>query len=427
MKYDFDSYFMYESTPQVTLTIRLKVVLKEKVNGDVLTKAAQTAFRRFPYYAKTLRIDEQGGHVLEPSDAPIVVKEEADDPVTLGSDETNYLFFCITYRDKSVYFNASHSFCGGCGALFWVKTTLLQYVSDLYHKEIDAEGILTPDTPVLPGETALPDLATLPNDEPLGGPPEGPSWFPMEDAMAAYTNPSLHAVMYPIQIGQKELMDYARQHDGTPNSILCVAMFKALSRLLRNDSKVTHISGKIACNYRSDVGCPDTYRDLVRLFRIRYRKDMADQDMERLSTVTRGSMYVQMEPELSWQEYRKLVAFREGIDSAGSHEEKVRYAREHSLLRETSRDSYSISYAGNSSWGGLAEYVDEVYSFADGHLMLEVNALPDKFCICFQQIIPGEKYLNAFLQVLDEEGIKYAVGPMEEKKLPRIRLPHCPA
>ena len=63
--------------------------------------------------------------------------------------------------------------------------------------------------------------------------------------------------------------------------------------------KAKQISAGIVCNYRKDVGCPETYRDLVRVLHARYLPSMKDWPIEKLSTVTSGSMYLQMQPEHS--------------------------------------------------------------------------------------------------------------------------------
>ncbi len=54
--------------------------------------------------------------------------------------------------------------------------------------------------------------------------------------------------------------------------------------------------------------------------------------------------------------------------------------------------------------------------------MLEVNATEDRFCISFQTLIRGDFYLDAFLKVLEEEGIPYEVGEKEMSRLPQIQL-----
>ena len=43
--------------------------------------------------------------------------------------------------------------------------------------------------------------------------------------------------------------------------------------------------------------------------------------------------------------------------------------------------------------------------------------------ISFEQFTDDRKYLDAFLQVLDEEGISYTAGEAEPTGLPGIQLP----
>ncbi len=424
MKYDFDSYLLYEVTPAVAYTVRIRVQMKEPVDGEQLSRAAKKAFRRFWYFAKTVRMGADGAYLLKNTIAPIVVKEETDSRVILGSEETNGLYFCVTYRDKTIYFNFSHNFCGGSGSLPWVQATLWQYLTDRDHKKIDADGIKTPYSPVFPRELAHPDAEKLPDDEPLGGYKGGDSYVHMDEYMTYFGDPSIGTMYYPIEICNKDLMKYAKENDGSPNSIICAMMFRALSRVYQDKPEAAQISGKIICNYRKDVGCPETYRDMVRMLHVKYTSEMADWSIEKLSTTARGSMYLQMQPEFSVQEYKRLMEFRNGIDEQKTFPKKVEYALNNSLLRKDINDTYTISYVGNLAWGGLAEYIDSIYSITDGHLMLEVNSLPEKFCISFQQFNnTGRKYLDAFLQVLDEERIPYTVGEAEKSNMPGIQLP----
>ncbi len=423
MKHEFDSYLLYEVTPAIAYTVKVKVRLNEPIDGELLRRAAERAFRRFWYFAKTVRIDSKDAFILENTGMPIIVKEETDQPVVLGSAETNGLYFCVTYREKDVYFNFAHNFCGGCGAMPWIQATLWQYFTDRYHTVINSEGIVKPDDPVYAQEIAYPDAEKLSDDKPMGGYRGGNSYIPMDEYMTYFRDPSAGTVFYPIEIGSTDLIKYAKENDGSPNSILCAMMFKALSRVYRDNPEAAQISGKIICNYRNDVGCPYTYRDLVRMLHVKYTPDMADWSIEKLSTTARGSMYLQMQPELSVQEYKKLIELRDGIDERKTFRDKVEYALSHSLLQRGVSDTFTVSYVGNLSWGGLAEYIESVYSITDGHLMLEINSLPDKFFISFEQFTADKKYLYAFLQVLDEEGISYTVGEAEPTRLPGIQLP----
>ena len=418
MKYDFDSYLLYEVTPSSLYTAKVVVELNVPVNGDILREAAQKAFRRFPYYSRTVRLDDHGAYVLEPCDKPICVFEEGEQ-VVLGTEQTNRLLFAITYSPSTVYFNFCHNFCGGCGAMPWIKSTLWHYLTDEGYA-IDSEGILTPDSPIPPEETAVPDPESFPEEEVIGRYTGGDSYVPIKDYLPYLTNPSKGGqVYYPITIDKSALMRFARENDGSPNSILSAAMFRMSSRVF---PKAKQISCGIVCNYRKDVGCPDTYRDLVRVLHARYLPSMKDWPIEKLSTVTRGSMYLQMQPEISRETYRQVVAYRDTIDKIPGKALKTAYALKNSPLRNGVKDTFNVSYVGNVDWGGLSEYVEEVFSLTEGHLMLEVNSARDKICIAFQVLNRDEDFIREFLKVLDEEGISYEIGEMMESRLPQISI-----
>ena len=78
-------------------------------------------------------------------------------------------------------------------------------------------------------------------------------------------------------------------------------------------------------------------------------------------------------------------------------------------------DTFSISDVGRSGWGSLGGYISEVYitsAQAKGRgIMVEVNTADNCFTIAFMQSFTGEAYINAFLRLLDEAGIKYESCP----------------
>ena len=416
MKYDFDSYLLYEVSKSSMYTAKLKAKLNVPVHAEVLREAAQKAFRRFPYYSRKVLVDEHGAYILEPCEKPICVFEDKDQ-VLLGTEQTNELLFAITYSDDTVIFNFCHNFCGGCGALFWIKATLWQYLTDEGY-EIDPEGILTSDTPITPGETAVPNPDSFPEEEVIGQYKGGDSYVPIKDYLPYLINPAKGGqAYYPITIDKSALMKYARENDGSPNSILSAAMFRMCSRMF---PKAKQYSAGIVCNYRKDVGCPETYRDLVRVLHARYLPGMKDWPIDKLSTVTRGCMYLQMQPEISRATYKKLLEYRDQIDNLPGKTLKAAYALKDSPLRSGVKDTFNVSYVGNVDLGGLSEYIESFFSLTEGHLMLEVNSTADKFCIAFQILNRDENFIREFVKVLEEEGIPYELGEMQDSMLPKV-------
>lgn len=419
-KYDFDSYMLYEIKKRNVYSCKIRVILKEKVNGAVLKEAAPKAFKRFSYYNRTVSVNAEGAYILEDCDKPIVVIE-GDRIVRLGTEETNGLLFAICYENEDIFFVFSHNFCGGCGAMFWVKSTLWQYLTDLGY-EVDKTGILTADTPITPEEMAEPDVTQLPEGEPLGKMDLSmDSFTPRSDYMEISKDPVGSMGYYPVIIPKMALMKYARDNDGSPNSIIAAALFKMYTKAFPNETKFT---GQITNNYRADVGCPDTYKDIVRQMYVQYDAGkMKDWSIEKLSTVTRSRMYIQMQPEVSWAQFKRVEAFRGLIDEQPDLESKADYAVNNSLTTHGIPSSFVISYVGKIFWSGLGPYISGVYSITFGHVMLEVNATDEDFCISFQTIRRDDKYLKEFLEVLDEEGITYRVLDRKLRYLPTIELP----
>ena len=54
----------------------------------------------------------------------------------------------------------------------------------------------------------------------------------------------------------------------------------------------------------------------------------------------------------------------------------------------------------NSISAVLAPYIDGVYTLTFSHLMIEVNATDDDFCISFRTLRRDGKYIKEFLQDL---------------------------
>ena len=89
-KYDYDSYTIYEMKRRPVYAVKIRVILTEQVRGDVLASAATKAFRRFPYYNRTITLSDEA-YIMPPSDKPIVVTD-GDHVVRLGSEESNRLY-----------------------------------------------------------------------------------------------------------------------------------------------------------------------------------------------------------------------------------------------------------------------------------------------------------------------------------------------
>ena len=418
-----DVYLLYEYSKKNAFTVRYKVTLSESVDAELLTQAAREAITRFPYYSVKVGLDEGENYVLLFNDSPLPVLPEKDERLMLGSEKLSGHLFALTWRDDTIWFNWAHCSCGAFGALFWIKTTLYQYLTKKYGELVPPADLKKVGSPVDDAEYAIADPDNLPDDDPLKRYEEGDSNVGILQDYLYFLNPFANDIYYyQVEFDSKAFMDYAKKIDGSPNSVLAAIMLKTTARHFqkRNDQ---HISAKIACDYRKDIGCDKAYRDYVRFLHVKYDWDMEEESIERLSQRARGAIIAQMQPENSFEWYRALVETQREIDSQPDLKSKTKYATDHSIYRSDSRDTYMISYVGRTDWGGMAKYIKSAFTITDGNLMLEVNALPDKFCVTFQLLSKDRKPLDRFCEVLLEEGLPFTVSDRLIRYMPDLVLP----
>ncbi|MBR2256398.1 MAG: hypothetical protein IJ899_03455 [Blautia sp.] len=419
-----DVYLLYEYMKKNAFTVRVKANLSEPVDGKLLKQAAEEAMTRFPYFSVRVGLDEDENYILLPNDRPIPVLPEQKGRLLLGSEKLAGHLFAITWKEDSIWFNWAHSLCGAFGAMFWIKTTLYQYLTKRYGQIKPPADLKAVGSPVDEEEYALPDPDSFPADEPLKRYEEGNSNVGLVNDILYFVNPFANEVYYyQVELESKAFMEYAKRIDGSPNSILAAIMLKTTARYFTK-MQGWHISAKIADDYRKDIGCRKSYRDFVRFIHVKYDWEMEKESIERLNQRARGAIIAQMQPENSFEWYRNIVEARKGIDSQPDLKSRIQYAQKHSIYKSDVRDTYMISYVGQTDWGGMTEYIKSIYTITDGNLMLEVNALPDKFCVTFQLLTTDRKPLDLFCDVLKEEQLPFTVSDRYVRYMPDLLLPN---
>ena len=159
------------------------------------------------------------------------------------------------------------------------------------------KDIKLPGSPISEGESAFPDADALPDDEPIYRYDGGDSNLALLRTIKYIVNPFVKdCYYYQIEIPTKDFMAYAARIDGSPNTILAAMLYKMSTRFLK-EKKDTHLSVRIADDYRSDIGADESYRDFVRLIHIRYEWDMKDESIEKLNMRARGAIIKQNQAE----------------------------------------------------------------------------------------------------------------------------------
>ncbi len=423
MRNNPDVYLLYEYMDKLPFVVRIKVQLDEPVDVQILTEAAQRAISRYPYFSVSVGLDEGQNYILKHNDRPLAVLPEEDKRMVLGSEEVNGHLFAITYRDDSIYFNFSHAPCGATGGLFWVKTTLYEYMTEKYGEVKAPADLKAVGSPVTEGELAFPDADSLPTDEPMVRYTGGDSRLALMRTLNYLLNPFIkNNYYYQIEIPTDSFMEYARSIDASPNTILVAMMARVICKMYEK-KKADHLSIRVAADYRSDIGADLSYRDFVRFIHVRYEWNTLTEPIQKLNMRARGALITQNQPELSCERFRKMQKAHDGIDAQPDLKTKKKFAGQNSAFRSDPMDNCTISYVGKIDWGGMEAHIKNVFTITDGDLMLEVNALQDHFCITYQLFGKDRTPLDIFCSVLDEEKVSYKVSERFTRYIPKISLP----
>jgi hypothetical protein len=64
MKYSLNTFKLYKDESIFAMIMRIRVVMKEKVDVKKLKSAVNIAIKRYPYFAVRVGLDEDGGYIL---------------------------------------------------------------------------------------------------------------------------------------------------------------------------------------------------------------------------------------------------------------------------------------------------------------------------------------------------------------------------
>ena len=424
MKYSVDTYRLYLSEKHFHYTMRIRVTMKDEIDPDILRISVNEAIVRYPYFARKVTVDNEGGFLLEPNNKDIMVFPVDGRAKDLCSREVNGHFCYVEYEGRTIYFNISHSICGGKGAQPWVMTNVYQYVKNKYNIEPDAPGIRKPGDKLLEGEDVEPALDMLPDDGPLFEPESKNPFMMYGDYINGMINPFVREASYRLYtFRQEDIVRFAKANDASIQSFFTVATAKMLDKVLPAKHKV--IGAKIAHNPTEEIGLTYSHKDLLSQIYIDYDRDMLKWDMDKLGTMTRGQILLQKDPTVSGHQLRRIFAYYDGIDNESGLKAKKKYAAKNNYGtgKGARKNTFICNYSGHADWGEIADYVEDYTIIVEGHIVCEVTSLGDKIFFMLPQVIRTGKYAEALNEVFNEMSIPFDVRGPFPKLLPRHRLP----
>ena len=424
MKYSVDTYRLYQSEKFFHYSVRTHVRMKEPVDMDVLDHAVNAAIKRYPYFAVQVTVDEDGGYVLSPNDRKVVVMKTENKVPQLGSERVNKHLLYVDCSGNDIFFNISHTMCGGKGLLPWIMTNLYEYVTEKYHVELDAPGIRKPDSDLLDGEILEPTMDMLTTESPIYVRKNIKAPVLGMDYLNGLINPFKRNPNYRvIAVDQSDMLKVTKVNDSSVLSFFFIICARVLDRFFPEKDRV--IVAEAAHNMRDSIGLPNTHCDFLSHVYVDFDRDKLYGDLEKLGTMTRGQIILQTDPSVSHRQVRQLFELYEETDRQHGLKAKRKYMADHSIStgKDAQHGSFILNYTGQVDWGDLADYIDWYAFVIEGHFTIEIAAMADKIYVCFMQLIDTDKYTNALREELNKVGIPSTeYGPFP-KRLPGHELP----
>lgn len=424
MKYNIDSYRFYYTENHFSFSLQVKVTMKEAVEPEILSSAVNRAMKRYPYFAVKVSVDDEGGYIISPNSAPISVLPMQKRIRKLGSREIGYHLAFVEYEGRDIYFNISHSLCGGRGAFPWVMTCVLQYVRERYNVEPVCPGIRKSEEPLFDDEVCQPSLDMLSKEKPNYVFRSRNPFTMLKDYLLALSFPFIRRPNYYLfSFPQQTIATYAKENGHSISSLFIAIMGKTMDRVLPD--KVEIIGGEIAHNPAADIGIPNCHSDFISRAYVDYSRDEIRRDMSELGPMTRDEIRKQIHPSVSCSYLRRTFEKLERLDEIKGLANKRRFFRKNNPYtnKDVKHGTYIVNYTGWMHWGEVADYIESYGCIVEGHLLLEITSMEGKIFVSFMQLLDKKKYVEAFKKVLSELGLPYSVEGPYRKHISKHDLP----
>lgn len=396
----------YSLTPNEGITVHYVIEMKDKVDGNALRNAVDTAMKRYPYLGKKI-VATAEGYRLEDNDLPVVVRN-THHTIPLCGPDANYHQFTFTYADHTIYLNNTHALVDGRGRSPFLHTVMYYYCKERYNEDVQMDGVNLVDSPIDPREYYDPFNDEIPNaDIDLSAALPAPRMaMSLADMGLVHPSPS-HTQMHHICLDEKQMMAKCKQNDASPNSAICVILARAIAKL--HPDSTEPIIANVGMDPRGALKADLSHHPLATSTSIEFTPEMRDMSFEEQNTIFRGELILRSEPSnmlLGAQAVKKIYA---DINALPTLEQKlggVQQILEMALKTRT----FSVSYSGKSNYGSCDSHIAALFpqlDFKNIGFAIEITATNGKFYLTISQGWREDVYFNAFLKELTLLGLDY--------------------
>ena len=412
--------FLYRSWDTYSHMLRAKVILKERVDLSLLTKAVQKAKERYPYFCKkVLRRGDDYEIVFNEAPAPVY---EGSKGICLGSDEANGHFFSVCCKDRSIRVDLYHSMADMKGMMPFLTTVIYLYLKEKYGIALSSEGILVPGEDIPAAEYADPFEKLIITEDmlPLSRLKPVKNFFPDTRYAKGPGRINCH-----LRISESDLMRLVKSNDASPSVVIPYFLKETINRLFPDRGGLPVACG-VSHSLRDICAGEENNLDQVTMLSLRYDDRMDALPMETQLTCSRGQIILQSDPQNMLYDIKTKALFANRLDSLKTAEERRALYKNSPQQVINNPETFASSYIGRINWGSIEPFIEDIFlscSALVSPLMTVCVPVNGYFDICFIQRDNTDIYAKTFVSLLTQRGIKAEIVETEPEEIATVTFP----
>lgn len=299
----------------------------------------------------------------------------------------------------------------------FVRTLLYYYFSMVNAKIMKVPNVRRATDSMLVGEEAEPGFVKLELEDSGELPKIQRQGYSIPEA-ACQKERMKESYRYEIRIESNAFLKYIKSIQATP-AIAFVLLFSSTIQELRASDDNEPIVCNLVSDLRSGIGMENTYRNCVSSLELPMTSET--EDYPNLSIKYRQMIKEYKKTENIQKEFQKIITLCDKLDTLPSFEEKQQAL---SFFDTLLSNTYVLSYIGQTNFGECEEHIEAIHTYSSGSpgLSLEVLATREYFFIDLMQSFSDDKYVLAFAETLENQGLDVEVSEAIRYSTPRDRV-----
>ena len=377
----------------------MEITFRVKVSGSFLNQALLETIKRYPYL-NTKLVELDGDFYIIQNEMALTARK-TEKLAKLGHISCGYHLVDVTYYGNTVYVSWHHALCDGKGIKPFVETLIYYYCKLRYKSRTSNEGVRLADSPLLPNETAEPNLGSYIYDESKSDVPVSRDAYAIPENVVEEHDTDYR---YDIQIPASSFMKVCKENRATPVILTSLLLSEGIALLYPDFDKP--INANIAVDIRDALDLPNTFKNCVRSMPLPFSRDFLEMTLSERAEKQRAILGAQRDRDLLRKAANSSLGMFDRLDTLPDYEAKQKMM---DFFNGMLINTYVISYLGQITVNENAKYIEKMCFYNSGAAGLGVTMLSvgDKFCLNFKQSFESDKYVKAFLAGLDKLGIEY--------------------